>query len=303
MIIEKVNLRGRENVTLESYIIENSKELLKGKKRPGIIICPGGGNLMCTDREAEGVALRFAGMGYHAFVVRYSVYMQGKINLKEVFKTNTQFEVDPNSIFPNPMLDVAAAMLHIRDNSDKWYVDMNKIGLCGFSAGGHNVLMYSTSWNTEVFADYFKRPASDFKPAVCIVGYGYGDMVSLRSGGKLCMPNNPIDISVFGTSFPTLKQLESLSPTLMVNEFTPPMFLWCTSKDELIPAKQTLLMGLALAEKGIDYEVHIFEKGKHGYSLADQSTASHDYQIDDNVAKWTELVKTWLYSHIPVNEF
>ena len=61
-------------------------------------------------------------------------------------------------------------------------------------------------------------------------------------------------------------------------------------------------MGLALARQGIDYEIHVFEKGKHGYSLADQSTASHAYQISESVAKWTDLVKPWLYDHIPVNE-
>lgn len=88
----------------------------------------------------------------------------------------------------------------------------------------------------------------------------------------------------------------------MVSENTPPMFLWCTSQDELVPSEQTLIMGLALARQGIDYEIHVFEKGKHGYSLADQSTASHDYQISESVAKWTDLVKPWLYDHIPVND-
>lgn len=296
MFVEKMILRNREDVTLTSYILDDSKEILKGKKRPGMIICPGGANLFCSDREAEAVALRYAGMGYHAFVLRYSVYQQGK------FDRNATFEVDPNSVFPNPMLDIAAAMLYIRDHNEKWLVDMDKVGICGFSAGGHNALMYSVYWDKDIITSYFNRPASDFKPAVAVVGYGYGDYVAMRKGGKLCTPNNPIDISLFGTSFPTLEQMESASPCRMVSENTPPMFLWCTSQDELVPSEQTLIMGLALARQGIDYEIHVFEKGKHGYSLADQSTASHAYQISESVAKWTDLVKPWLYDHIPVND-
>lgn len=303
MIIEKVNLRNKEDVTLTSYILDDSKEILKGKKRSGIIICPGGANLFCSDREAEAIALRFAGMGYHAFVVRYSVYQSGKLDMKAIFGGQSEFEVDPNSQFPNPVLDVAAAMLYIRDHSEAWLVDMDKVGVCGFSAGGHNALMYSVYWDKDIITSYFGRPASDFKPAVAIVGYGYGDYVEMREGGKLCQENNPIDISMFGTSFPTMEQMEACSPVRMVSKNTPPMFLWTTSQDELVPAKQTLLMALALAKQGIEYEVHVFEKGKHGYALADQSTASHTYQMSPIVEKWTEMAKVWLYDHIPVNDF
>ncbi len=302
MKIEKVNLRNRDDVSLTSYILDDSKEILKGKKRPGILICPGGANLYCSDREAEPIALRFAGMGYHAFVLRYSTYQSGKLDMRALFEGKDEFAVDPNSQFPNPMLDVAAAMLHIKDNSDKWLIDSEKIGLCGFSAGGHNVLMYSVYWDSELITSYFNRPASDFKPACAIVGYGYCDYVAMRENGKKCMPNNPIDISLFGTSFPTIEQMEACSPVRMVSKNTPPMFLWTTSQDELVPAKQTLLMALALAEKGIDYEVHVFEKGKHGYALADQATASHDYQVSLIVEKWIDMAKVWLCDHMPVND-
>ena len=68
---------NREDVTLTTYVLKDSQELLDGKKRPAIIICPGGAYLSCSDREGEAVALRFASMGYHTFVLRYSTYMEG----------------------------------------------------------------------------------------------------------------------------------------------------------------------------------------------------------------------------------
>ena len=69
---------NREDVTLTCYLWDDSPELLNGKKRPAVLICPGGAYLGCSDREGEPVALRFASMGYHAFVLRYSTYTEGK---------------------------------------------------------------------------------------------------------------------------------------------------------------------------------------------------------------------------------
>ena len=299
MIVETTKLRNREYVTLTSYIFDDSKEMLNGKKRPGIIICPGGANLFCSDREAEPIALRFNAMGYHAFVLRYSVYQKGKLSKNDFF-TNKAFGIDEDSLFPNPMLDIAAAMLYIRDKSDIWLINADQIGLCGFSAGGHNVLMYSVYYDKEIITSYFNRTTEDLKPAVTIVGYGISDYTEKIKDEQGVLENNPIYISLFGTSNPSKEQLEACSPAHLVSETTPPMFLWCTSQDELVPAKQTLFMGLALAQKGIDYEMHIFEKGKHGYALADQSTAKHVDQISPIVEKWADMVKIWLYEHMPV---
>ncbi len=68
---------NREDVTLATYVWMDSPDLLAGKKRPAVLICPGGGYFNCSDREAEPIALRFAAMGYHAFVLRYSTYTEG----------------------------------------------------------------------------------------------------------------------------------------------------------------------------------------------------------------------------------
>jgi acetyl esterase/lipase len=73
----------REDVTLTTYVLKDSQELLNGKKRPAIIICPGGAYIGCSDREGEAVALRFAAMGYHTFVLRYSTYMEGKLGFPD----------------------------------------------------------------------------------------------------------------------------------------------------------------------------------------------------------------------------
>lgn len=73
-----------DNVKLTTYVLDDSSELLDGKKRPAIIICPGGAYLNCSDREAEPVALRFASMGYHAFVLRYHVFLNDPNDFSKV---------------------------------------------------------------------------------------------------------------------------------------------------------------------------------------------------------------------------
>lgn len=69
----------RNDVTLTTYVLMDSPELLAGKRRLAVLICPGGGYFNCSDREAEPVVMKFASMGYHAFVLRYSTYCEGNI--------------------------------------------------------------------------------------------------------------------------------------------------------------------------------------------------------------------------------
>ena len=78
MLTEIIKLyEDRNDVTLTTYVIAEKGELHAQGKRPAVLICPGGAYMNCSDREAEPVALKFASMGYHAFVLRYSVYGEG----------------------------------------------------------------------------------------------------------------------------------------------------------------------------------------------------------------------------------
>ncbi|MBT2654027.1 hypothetical protein J7E81_02050 [Bacillus sp. ISL-18] len=75
MLIEKIQLWDEnEMVTLHTYILNNSMEFQKDQLRPAVVICPGGGYLGTSDREAEPVAMRFASLGYHTFVLRYYLF-------------------------------------------------------------------------------------------------------------------------------------------------------------------------------------------------------------------------------------
>jgi acetyl esterase/lipase len=295
MITQTIKLyEKRDDVTLTAYVLSDSPALLNGKKRPAVLVCPGGAYLNCSDREAEPVALRFAAMGYHAFVLRYSTYFRG---LPGPFPFPEKLEVNPNSVHPAPMRDIGKAFLTIRAYADDWLVDTTKIAICGFSAGAHNCAMYSVYWQDPVIYEFFGEQAAVFKPAASILGYGIGDYHLMAREAKDPFAQKlsaAASIAYLGTRSPTKELLDTVSPALHVTENMPPTFLWATAADALVPVENSTRMANALAQAGVPFEVHIFEGGEHGLSLADQSTAGSLMQLDVDAAKWIGLAEAWL---------
>lgn len=284
----------RKDVTLTTYILDDSVELLNGKKRPAIIVCPGGAYFNCSDREGEAVALRFAAMGYHAFVLRYSNYLENQDGFPDI---NEELEVNPKIVHPAPMRDIGKALLTLRNHADEWLVDDDRITLCGFSAGAHNCAMFSVYWNQPVIYEHFKESIGMFRHHAVILGYGLFDYVLMKELSQDPMSKSFFEssnIAFVGESNPDEKTLREISPALHVNENTAPMFLWATSEDSLVPVQHTLRMAIALADSDIPFEVHIYEKGIHGLSLATQATAKEESHIDANAANWIKEAESWL---------
>jgi acetyl esterase/lipase len=296
MLIETIQLyENRPDVTLTTYLLSDSPELLNGKKRPAVLICPGGAYLGCSDREAEPVALRFAAMGYHAFVLRYSTYNNGAPGF--VVPQTSDLKVNSNSVHPAPMRDIGKAFLTIRAHADGWLVDVDRIAICGFSAGAHNCAMYSVYWQAPVIGEFFGEQPAAFKPAAAILCYGISDYRLLF--GEMSDPfarvlREASQLAFLGTKSPTDELLDQVSPALHVTRNMPPAFLWATSTDALVPVENTTRMAAALARAGVPFEVHIFEQGAHGLSLADQSTAGSLFEIDADAAQWLGLAEAWL---------
>ncbi len=137
MKIETIKLSNK-NVTLTTYIQHPSHEMEAKKKKPGILILPGGGYDFCSDREGEPIALAYMKAGFNAFVLRYS--------LKE------------DSVYPKPLRDAEEALGLIRENAEEWCVYKDKIACIGFSAGGH--------LGSQLGASKFERPNA------LLLGYG-----------------------------------------------------------------------------------------------------------------------------------
>lgn len=299
MLVKKINLVENDNhATLTTYIIDDSPELLKGQKRPAIIICPGGGYFNCSDREGEPIALKLNSMGYHAFVLRYNVYLEAEDDYQLIHQ-QSKLTIKERTQFPQQMHDIARSMLLIHQQADEWFVDTERIGICGFSAGGHNVLSYGVHWHQPLIQDAFNNPGDLLRPAVVITGYPISDYFEMRDDVTLKTPEgrtffNKSCTVLFGTEEPDNETLLLASPARLVNQHTPPMFLWSTFEDQPVPIQQTTLMANALAKEGIAFSCHIFEEGLHGLSVSTQLSANAQSMINFNVAKWMDLLDRWL---------
>ena len=266
-------------VFLSAYVLENSPEFQTGTRRPAVVICPGGGYFFTSDREAEPVALRFLARGYHAFVVRYSVRTR----------------------FPEPMLDLARAMLTIREHADEWLVDPDQLTVCGFSAGGHLAASLGVFWGKPWLHDAVGVGGDQIRPAALTLGYPVIDidLVSDRQdrgelGDESVPANEAIYSVVLGERQPALEIKDRYRLDLHVSAATPPAFLWHTADDDLVFAPNALRFAAALAEHRVPYELHVFESGVHGLSLADETTDVQGQFINPYAQVWIDLALRWL---------
>lgn len=233
-------------------------------KRPAIIICPGGGYEYCSVREAEPVALRFAAYGIAAFVLRYSCV---------------------NKKFPTALLEAAQAMAYVRGNAEELGVDPDKIMICGFSAGAHLAASLAVHWNKSFITNVLGGCGELYKPNGAVLCYPVITSGEKRHDGSI--------VNIAGET-PSADITELISLEKQVSGDTPPTFLWHTSDDGCVPVENTLLYASALSANGIPFECHIFEKGVHGLSLCDDSTASYEGHINPVCARWFELAVRWI---------
>ena len=109
------------------------------------------------------------------------------------------------------------------------------------------------------------------------------------------MLSNAAGMAYMGTTTPPPELLEALSPVLHVTKDTPPTFLWATATDELVPVENTTRMATALAQAGVPFELHVFEQGPHGLSLADQASTGYTIFLNADAAQWVDLAGAWLH--------
>lgn len=266
MRTEKIDIRNEASesyAALYTYILDDTPDI-PIHKRPMVIVCPGGGYFFTSDREAENVALQFCAMGYHAAVLRYSV---------------------TPAVFPTAFLEVGKAVLTVREHAKEWHVHPDEIVVCGFSAGGHLAGSYGTLWNKDWAAEKLGAKSEDLRPNGMILCYpviNSGEYAHIDSFKNL-----------LGKEFE--EKRESLSLENCVTEATPRTFLWHTFEDGGVPVQNSLIFAKALADHHIPVELHVFETGDHGLSLANRITQNcGGGSINPACAKWIGLAHTWM---------
>lgn len=248
------NIKNEENKfagTITPYLVDEEDDEIK--KRGVMLILPGGGYGFCSD-DGEKMARWLNFFGVNAFVLKYRV---------APYK------------HPAPIIDAKRAIRYIRYNADKFNIDPNKVGVLGFSAGGH------LAGCVAEFFDKFEQENKDeidkicAKPDLAVLCY---PVVSLcESYAHEGSANNLVGEDN------ELKKMLSLEKN--VREDMPEMFLWHTLEDTAVNAINTLEFGVALKNKNVPYSLHIFNKGAHGSVLAENI---------EETKQWSDCLKTLL---------
>lgn len=253
---------GHEEATLEGYILDCELRYGQQTKRPAIVVCPGGGYLYCSPREGEPVALAYAAKGFHAFVLRYSC---GK-----------------NAAGFAPLQEVSWVIGLLREHSEEWNIDPDKILTCGFSAGGHLALAAGVMGENKpngMILNY---------PAVTIPNMPGADyMIKLLLGKETVTDADAAAID--------------LLPKITKN--APPVFLAATAED-MLTGFGALPVALKYTQLGLPYELHVFQHGPHGYSLGDVTSADGSSQmLNDAYAAWLDMSAAWIQKVFGEPEF
>jgi acetyl esterase/lipase len=284
----------RDTGLLTTYLLDATPTVSDAGKRPAVLILPGGAYLYTSDREAEPVALRFAAQGFHAFVLRYATYY------KHFREDGLPPVVDEQYAFPQPLLDAGKAVMMLRERAEEWQIDPARIYVCGFSAGGHLAASLGVFWRQSFLCDALGTTAGNVRPDGLILAYAPLDYVHMAesmgevSNEAVKQTWTMVSQALFGTANPTREALERWSPVLHVTADTPRTFLWHTGEDELVPAVNSLLFAQALAAHKVPYELHLFQKGPHGLSLADETTARPGIPADPHAQTWFDAAVRWM---------
>lgn len=230
--------------------------------RPAMLILPGGGYFMVSEREAEPIAMRFAAMGFQTFVLDYAV---------------------APARFPVALREAAMAMAYIREHEAAFGIRPARTAAVGFSAGGHLCGCLGTMYDCPEVADI--APPQVIRPDALGLCYSVTISYAPTHDGSfecLCGENSALR--------------ERLSLDRLLRPDMPPTFLWHTRTDDCVPCLGTLIVAQRLVELGVDCALRLYRSGHHGLATADTQTNSAQslQAVSADVPAWPQALARFL---------
>lgn len=225
-----------------------------------IVICPGGGYGGLADHEGSQYARWLNDQGVAGFVLKYRLGSAG---------------------YRHPLMlqDAARAIRTVRTRADEWKLDPKRIGIMGSSAGGHlaSTLLTHFDAGKPDASDPIEKVSS--RPDLGILCYA---VISMGEHTHQGSKNN-----LLGED-PSPELVRELSNELQVTKDTPPCFVWHTAEDTAVPVENSLAFAAALRKAGVPFDLHIYERGRHGIGLGSQPYGGGELH------PWTRDCAFWL---------
>jgi acetyl esterase/lipase len=229
---------------------------LGGQRTPAVVICPGGGyGMLCMDYEGTDIGKWFADRGVAGFVLRYRLPGQGYRH-------------------PAPLLDAQRALRLVRSRAAEWNLDPKRIGIMGFSAGGHLAATLETHFDAGDAAATDAVDRESCRPNFAVLVY---PVISMKAG----ITHQGSKDNLLGPN-PDPALVESLSDETQVTAQTPPTVIAVADDDAVVPIANSRLMYAALQKAGVASALQEYPHGGHGF------------QGGKVPADWKEHVFDWL---------
>ena len=232
------------NPTITVYLPEKTKST-----GTAVLICPGGGySFVSAGHEGSEIALAFNRIGVAAFVLRYRLPDDAcMVNKQEV-----------------PLMDAQQAIYLIRKNAGQWNIDTARIGVIGFSAGGHVASTLGTHFDRPVRREL---AGMDLRPDFMMLIY---PVISFRPGvAHMGSRDNLLGPDPADSVIHYYSNEEQITPQ------TPPTFLAQASDDDVVSPQNSILFYEALLKNHVPAELHLYEHGGHGFGLHNPTTTDH----------------------------
>jgi acetyl esterase/lipase len=211
-----------------------------------VVICPGGGyRILASSHEGYDIAAKFNEIGVSALVLYYRL-PEDSAQVEKKYA---------------PLQDAQAALALVRENATKWNVDPNKVGIMGFSAGGHLAATASTHFTKDYTGIL---PGANLRPDFSILMY---PVISVRPFGHSGSSQNLLG------SNPSEEDLHLFSNEEQVTPQTPRAFLVHAADDNAVPLKNSLLYAEKLTANKVPVDLHVYAKGGHGFGLNNKTTS------------------------------
>ena len=251
LIISKISIP-----TLSIYL--PSKEKATGT---AVVICPGGGySIVAAGHEGADIAKRFTDIGVAAFVVKYRI-------------PNIETMINPEI---GPLQDAQQAMKIVREGAKQWNINPAKIGIMGFSAGGHLASTEGTHFDKAFIAN---PNNTSLRPDFMLLIY---PVISFKDSiGHIGSRDNLIGKN------PSAQKIIEYSNELQVNSNTPPTFLVHASDDDAVKPQNSIAFYQALLKNHVAAEMHIYESGGHGFGL----------NLKNKNEQWMDRCKNWMQNY------
>ncbi|QQL50303.1 alpha/beta hydrolase [Mucilaginibacter ginkgonis] len=245
------------NPTITAYLPEKDKA-----NGTAVVICPGGGySYLVVNGEGKDIAQQFVKNGIAAFVLKYRLPSDAIMENREI----------------GPLQDAQQAIKIVRERAAEWNIDTAKVGIAGFSAGGHLASTLSTHYKKAVIEN---NNNTNLRPSFSILVYPvitFQDSILHKGSKKALIGENA-----------SVEKVREYSNEMQVTPNTPMAFLVHCTDDKVVPVVNSVNYYLALHKNNVRAELHVYETGGHGFGLNNKTTTD---QWFDRCLNWMRVNK------------